>query len=99
MTDNEEEIIDEHVGDGGAYESKSEFVRTCIQHHNRVEELEARVDDLRQQLQIANAKDDRVDQLATYVEEERRVEQRWREAGMLTKTKWRLFGMPTGEEA
>jgi Arc/MetJ-type ribon-helix-helix transcriptional regulator len=63
-----------------------------------LEQQEARADDLRRQLKAANAKNDRMQELARYVEDERRVEQQWREAGLLTKTKWRLFGMPTEEE-
>ena len=61
----------------------------------RLEQQEARADDLRHQLKTANPKNDRMQELANYVEDERRVEQQWREAGLLTKTKWRLFGMPS----
>mgnify|MGYP002761074569 FL=1 len=39
MTDEEEEIIEEKVGDDGEYESKSEFVRNCIQAHTEIEDL------------------------------------------------------------
>lgn len=139
LDDESGEIVDENVGDGTAYESKSAFVRECIIEYehltslqnqvadleeelaavreqrdsaeaaaddlrDRVEDLEAeleqqeaRADDLRRQLKAANAKNDRMQELARYVEDERRVEQQWREAGLLTKTKWRLFGMPTEE--
>lgn len=65
---------------------------------SELEHEEARVEDLCRQLQAANAKDEQVEELATYVENERRVEQQWREAGLLTKTKWRLFGMPTEDD-
>lgn len=72
--------------------------------HERVDELEselkhreARVEDLRQQLKEANSKDEKLDELARYVERERTVEQRWREAGIGTRLKWRVFGMPTDE--
>jgi hypothetical protein len=83
-------------------ESEYDDVEKGLETADRIDELEAdivereaRVEDLRRQLQAANSKDKRVDKLATYVEEERRVEQQWREAGILRKTKWRLFGMPS----
>lgn len=60
---------------------------------NEVEQREARIEDLRRQLQAANAKDERVQELARYVEEERRVEQQWREAGFIKRMKWHIFGM------
>lgn len=66
---------------------------------DELEHQEARADDLRRQLKAANAKNDRMQELANYVEDERRVEQQWREAGLLTKTKWRLFGMPLDEDS
>jgi Arc/MetJ-type ribon-helix-helix transcriptional regulator len=61
---------------------------------DEIDEREARINDLRNQLQAANAKDERVDTLATYVENEREAEQRWREASILTRVKWRVTGMP-----
>jgi Arc/MetJ-type ribon-helix-helix transcriptional regulator len=61
---------------------------------DEIDEREARINDLRNQLQAANAKDERVDTLATYVENEREAEQRWREASILTRMKWRVTGMP-----
>jgi predicted transcriptional regulator len=86
-------------------ESEYDDIEDLLESADRVDELEdeiaereARAEDLRRQLQAANSKDERVDKLATYVEEERRVEQQWREAGILTKTKWRLFGMPSEEQ-
>lgn len=60
---------------------------------NEVEQREARVDDLRRQLQAANAKDERVQELVRYVEEERKAERQWREAGLMKRMKWRLFGI------
>lgn len=86
-------------------ELRAEHEREVADLRDKIEDLEreleqrdARLDDLRRQLQAANAKDERVQELATYVEEERRVEQRWRQAGLGTKLKWRLFGMPADAE-
>ena len=64
-----------------------------------LEQQEARTDDLRRQLKAANGKNDQMQELANYVEDERRVEQQWREAGLLTKTKWKVFGMPGDEDS
>lgn len=87
-------------------ESEYDDLEELLATTDRVDELEvelehteARLDSLRKQLQAANAKDERVQELANYVEDERRVEQQWREAGLLTKTKWRLFGMPSEEQS
>ena len=88
------------------HESEYDDLEELFAKADRVDELEAdlehteaRVEDLRRQLQAANAKDERVQELANYVEDERRVEQQWREAGLLTKTKWKVFGMPGDEDS
>jgi len=88
------------------HESEYDDLKELFAKADRVDELEAdlehtaaRVEDLRRQLQAANEKDERVQELATYVEDERRVEQQWREAGLLTKTKWKVFGMPGDEDS
>jgi len=88
------------------HESEYDDLEELFAKADRVDELEAdlehteaRVEDLRRQLQAANAKDEQVEELATYVEDERRVEQQWREAGLLTKTKWKVFGMPGDEDS
>ena len=88
------------------HESEYDDLEELFAKADRVDELEAdlehteaRVEDLRRQLQAANAKDERGQELANYVEDERRVEQQWREAGLLTKTKWKVFGMPGDEDS
>jgi DNA repair exonuclease SbcCD ATPase subunit len=88
------------------HESEYDDLEELFAKADRVDELEAdlehteaRMEDLRRQLQAANAKDERVQELANYVEDERRVEQQWREAGLLTKTKWKVFGMPGDEDS
>jgi septal ring factor EnvC (AmiA/AmiB activator) len=53
-------------------------------------QAEARIDELTEQLRVANSKDERMDELATYVDEERS----YRKAGLLTRAKWWVTGMP-----
>lgn len=76
----------------------SELRQQIDELEDELEHREAKMDDLRRQLQAANAKDGRVQELANYVEEERRVEQRWREAGLARRMKWQLFGMEQSSE-
>lgn len=58
---------------------------------------EARLKDLRRQLAEVRSHEDNVQELVEYVQEERSAEQRWREAGVLTRAKWRIVGMPSDE--
>lgn len=95
LTDEEEEIIEEKVGDGGEYESKSEFVRMCIQDHTRVEDLEREVERLQNEKRTLLAEREEKAELARYVEDERETQQRWREAPLWTRMKWRVVGMPS----
>lgn len=97
LTDTEQEVIEEKAGDGEEYESKSEFVRMCIRDHKqvetRIEDLERDVARLQNEKQVLLEQREEHTELVEYVENERQAEQRWREAGLLTRTKWKLFGM------
>lgn len=99
ITDEVEAVIEEKVGDGGEYDSKSEFVRECIQQYEdrneRVAELEQEVERLRNEKQTLIEQREENQALVRYVEDERRVEQQWRETPMWTRVKWRVFGMPS----
>ena len=109
----EEQIsyLDELVDDDDRLDAdnRSELMRELIDDYrdlrDRVDDLEAeveheraRADDLRRQLQAMSQRQDDVDELARYVEEERTVERRRREAGLGKRAKWWLFGMPDDEE-
>jgi len=66
-----------------------------------LEHAEARQDDLRRQLQAANSRDEDHQELVEYVRDERRIQQRREEreelkatAGLLTRAKWWVTGMP-----
>jgi len=78
-------------------------VRECIRQSKRVAELEtelqhkeARIDELETELAETRSRLEVNSEIVEYVEEEKTAQQRWRQAGLLTKAKWSVFGM--GEE-
>jgi Arc/MetJ-type ribon-helix-helix transcriptional regulator len=93
--------IDDLAGDSGAYESRSEAVRTLIRQGERLEEVERERDRLREQLAARNARADDVGELVEYVEHERairREERRRRSAPVWKRAKWWVLGEPGGRE-
>jgi DNA repair exonuclease SbcCD ATPase subunit len=97
-----EEFVED---DETAADNRSEAVRELLDDVDRlrervddleadVEAAEARADDLRRQLREANRRDDEVGEIVEYVQEERSVEQRRREAPIWTRAKWKVLGMP-----
>ena len=82
--------------------NKSEAIVTLVERGLRLDQVEARRDDLRRQLREANARDDDLDELVEYVEEEKslRNEERERqrmkeEAWFGRRWKWKITGMPS----
>jgi TolA-binding protein len=79
--------------------SDAEAVRECIRRSRRLDELEARVDELeteverlkREKRQILAEREEK-QELARYVEDERTAAQRRREASVVARAKWWLFG-------
>jgi Arc/MetJ-type ribon-helix-helix transcriptional regulator len=81
--------------------------------NERISELESEVASLQDDLEEAQRDVERLQnekreilaareenqELRKYVEDERTSQQRWREAGLATRMKWRLFGMPSNSEA
>lgn len=75
---------------------------------DRVAELEAETERLRERIDDLEAERDRLQaekqevlqqreektELVEYVQQERAVERQWREAGLATRMKWRVLGMP-----
>lgn len=81
--------------ESGDATSKSEAVNQLCERGERVNELEARNDDLRRQLTEANAQNDHVDDLAEYVEGERelqRMERERRNAPIWKRVYWLIHG-------
>jgi Arc/MetJ-type ribon-helix-helix transcriptional regulator len=64
ISESEEQLIDAKVGEGAEYESKSAFVRECMQRYEHSRQLEARVDDLQRQLREANRQNEDGDSLS-----------------------------------
>ena len=95
LKDEQLDWIEEKVEDGDDYESKSALVRDCIDRYERVDELEATVNDLRNQLEAANRENENVEELAEYVQGERELQREERErrrAPFLQRLKWWWFG-------
>lgn len=83
----------------------AQAVRECVRRSQNLEKcqqerdhLQARVDDLERQLMHANQRIGATNEIVRYAEEERSDAARWRRAGMLTRMKWRVFGMDDGDE-
>jgi Arc/MetJ-type ribon-helix-helix transcriptional regulator len=94
LNDETEEIVEEKVGDNGEYESKSEFVRDCIQAHTRVEDLEKTIERLEREKQMILQERDEKKELARYVEDQRTRQEKKDTAPIWTRAKWRILGMP-----
>lgn len=88
-----------------SYDNRSEAVRDLVQKGFEYDELERENRRLQRQLAATNRRVDEHKQLQEYVEgqqelERRRArrEERRAHAGILTKTKWALMGMPRKNE-
>lgn len=99
-----DELQDEHDVD-----SRSAALRQLFQEY---EELQKEYEDLMSEYEGAQTELERTrrerrqlleqreqhQELARYVEDERTTEQRWREASLATRIRWRLTGMPPDDE-
>jgi len=94
--------VESHRAD--AETSDAEAVRACIRQSQRVAELEtelqhkeARVDELETELAETRSRLEVNSEIVEYVEEEKTAQQRWRQAGLLRKAKWSVFGMDSDD--
>jgi predicted RNase H-like nuclease (RuvC/YqgF family) len=85
--------------------SDAEAVRTAIRRSKRVEELEtelehkqARIDELESELAETRSRLEVSNEIVEYVEEEKTAQERWRQAGLLRKAKWSVFGMDESDD-
>lgn len=93
---------------GEEYDDRSKAVRDLLDRgfehdelQRELEQTEARVEDLRRQLQEANKDDRDLDEIVTYVEDEQRMQRRREErrnAPAWRRAKWWLFGRSTDEQ-
>ena len=66
--------------------------------HTEYEQLETEVERQRNRNQLILEQREEHTELVEYVQEERSAEQRWREAGIGQRLKWRVFGMDTDDD-
>jgi Arc/MetJ-type ribon-helix-helix transcriptional regulator len=114
LTDEQNQRVEELV-ESGEYSSKNAVVQDWLADAERVNQLEselaqteARVEDLRRQLQQANAGERDVDELVAYVEDERELRRRReereqrreerRQANVFRRAWWYLAGTPEDGE-
>ena len=95
--DEQHEKVVESVQAEKDVESKSEAIRKCISRYeelqHEVDELETEVNRLKNEKRLILEDREEKAELVNYVEQERTAEQQWREAGLGTRLKWKLFGM------
>jgi predicted nucleic acid-binding Zn-ribbon protein len=65
---------------------------------NEYEELETEVERARRERRQLLEQREEHQELARYVADERTAEQRWREASLATRIRWRLTGMPSDDD-
>lgn len=101
-----EELDDDEPGTSEAVRQIFDRAAEADELANQVDELRNRVDELRNQLQVANQRIDASNELVRYVEHERELQTRreWREerqahAGLASRLKWSLVGMPDPPES
>jgi uncharacterized protein YlxW (UPF0749 family) len=95
----------EAVKEAEGLDSDAAAVRACMDRaqerddaQERAESLEARVEELRNELAAANRRIDSANELVEWAEESRSLEQRRAQAGIVTRAKWWIAGMPDEEE-
>lgn len=75
-----------------------EAVGRVDQLRDDVQEEKARADDLRRQLAEANRRNDDVDELVRFADDQRTAAQRRREASLVDRARWWLFGEQSGDD-
>ncbi|WP_254547486.1 ribbon-helix-helix domain-containing protein [Halomarina pelagica] len=92
--------VDREAAKAGA--SRSEYIREVLasrddspEHEQEVEGLRTEVDRLRRQLAAANSRIDASNELVRAVEREQSLAERKAQAGLVTRAKWWLTGMPS----
>ena len=77
---------------------RSEYEAEIEKLEDELDELETELDRVKNEKRLLLEEREEKKELVRYVEQERTVEQRWREAGFGKRMKWRLFGMPADDD-
>lgn len=100
--DDEHEQIVSEVQAEESVESQSAAVRECITRYRdlrqEVGDLEQEIERLKNEKQTIVQQREENKQLVEYVEQEKDMQHRFREAGLLGKMKYTLFGMDSNDE-
>ena len=98
------ERVDQYAADEHA-DVRSDAVRDLLRRGLDYDDLEAELEDTRRQLRETNRRIDSANELVEWVDEQREVERRRRElderrasAGVFTRARWWLTGIPIDEE-
>lgn len=75
-------------------ECRTELEATRDELQETIDDLDRDVERLQNEKRLILEDREEKQELVRYVEEERTVEERWRRAGLATRLKWRLTGMP-----
>jgi metal-responsive CopG/Arc/MetJ family transcriptional regulator len=102
LPEEEIESLDEEAEEADV--SRSEYVRDVIRSRKEHEELRNEVDELREEVerqkrerrQLLEQRDEH-QELVAVVQEEKSIEERWRQADLMTRARWKIFGMPSEE--
>ena len=107
----EEEYVEaiEEFQEANDLDSRSEAVRRLLdayedlnadyeELHKQYEEAQTEAERLRNEKRLILKDREEKQELVEYVEEERTVEQRWREAGLATRLRWKVFGMDSTDD-
>jgi TolA-binding protein len=80
-------------------ESRVDELRTELdERESHIDELQTDVERLQNEKRLILEEREEKEELVKYVQDERTVEQRWREATALKRMKWRLFGMDSDDD-
>lgn len=77
--------------------SMAEVLRELVERGLEYDDLENERDRLQRQLTATNKRQEEVTELVEYVERERSLSERKAQAGIVTRAKWLITGMPTEE--
>jgi len=94
--------------DAHGVDSRSEAVRLLLDEYEDLrreyeelntayEELQNEAERLKREKRLILEEREEKQELIRYVEDERSAEQRWREADLATRVRWKLFGMDRDE--